>query len=258
MRYDGRPDRGRGRAGWLVVLAVAGGLLAGAAWAAAGTSAGERDREVAYRTGAAGESVPVAGETEAESMRLAGEAAGESIRLPSDPGAVPADRAVRRSMTAQARRDRAAARDPAGTSTDARAGGRATTKAGEPAGALTQQAVRVLRGWDRARAAAYAAGSVRSLRALYDDGAGEADVHLLRSYLRRGYRVEHLRMQLLAVHVLRHRPGLWDLRVTDRLAAAVAVGYGERLDLPRDRASTRTVVLRRDRSGEWRVARVSG
>jgi hypothetical protein len=118
--------------------------------------------------------------------------------------------------------------------------------------------VRVLRTWDRARAAAYATGSVRSLRALYLAGAGEADVRMLRSYLRRGYRVEGLRMQLLAVDVLRHRPGAWSLRVTDRVAAAAAVGYGERVALPRDRASTRTIELRRDRSGAWRVARVRG
>jgi hypothetical protein len=118
--------------------------------------------------------------------------------------------------------------------------------------------VRVLREWDRARAAAYATGSVRSLRELYVAGAGEADVRMLRSYLRRGYRVESLRMQLLAVDVLRHRPGAWSLRVTDRVAAAAAVGYGERVALPRDRASTRTIELRRDRSGAWRVAGVRG
>ena len=120
------------------------------------------------------------------------------------------------------------------------------------------RAARVLRGWDRARAAAYAAGSVRSLRVLYVDGAGRADVRLLRSYVRRGYRVEDLRMQLLTVRVLQHRPGLWRLRVTDRLAGAAAVGYGERVALPRDRASTRTVVLRRDRRGDWRVVLVRG
>jgi hypothetical protein len=118
--------------------------------------------------------------------------------------------------------------------------------------------VRVLRTWDRARAAAYATGSVRSLRALYLAGAGEADVRMLRSYLRRGYRVEGLRMQLLAVDVLRHRPGTWSLRVTDRVAGAAAVGYGERVALPRDRASTHRIELRRDRSGAWRVARVRG
>ncbi len=130
--------------------------------------------------------------------------------------------------------------------------------AGGAATGQTARAARVLRGWDRARAEAYAAGSVRSLRELYVDGAGEADVRLLRSYVRRGYRVEDLCMQLLAVHVLRHRPGRWRLRVTDRLAGGAAVGYGERVALPRDRASTRTVVLRRGRTGEWRVVRVRG
>jgi hypothetical protein len=45
--------------------------------------------------------------------------------------------------------------------------------------------------------------------------------------------------------------------VTDRLAGGVAVGHGERLHLPHDRASTRIVRLARAGSGRWRVARVS-
>ena len=119
-------------------------------------------------------------------------------------------------------------------------------------------AVEVLRGWDEARAAAYAAGSVQALRELYAGAAGTSDVRLLRSYLRRGYRVEGMRMQLLAVEVLAHDPGSWRLRVTDRLAGAVAVGHSERRALPRDRASTRIVRLVRAGSGRWRVVSVSG
>jgi hypothetical protein len=116
----------------------------------------------------------------------------------------------------------------------------------------------VLRGWDAARAAAYASGSVAALRELYARDAGASDVRLLRSYLRRGYRVEGMRMQLLAVRVLADGPGRWLLRVTDRLAGGEAVAYGARVALPRDRASTHTVRLVRGQDGRWRVAAVRG
>ena len=116
----------------------------------------------------------------------------------------------------------------------------------------------VLRSWDRARAAAYAAGSVTALRQLYADGAGATDVRVLRSYLHRGYRVDGMRMQLLAVSVRKHEPGTWVLRVTDRLAGARAVGHGEPVGLPRDRASTRTVRLERGPDDRWRVVSVRG
>lgn len=130
-------------------------------------------------------------------------------------------------------------------------GGSTAARPAEP------EAAAVLRRWDRRRATAYASGSARALRELYVGDAGAGDVRLLRSYLRRGYRVEGLRMQLLAVRVRHHAAGRWRLRVTDRLAGgAVAVGYGERVALPRDRASVRTVVLRRGGDGRWRMAAV--
>lgn len=151
------------------------------------------------------------------------------------------------------------------TTSDSQAGWTVFDADDRPSGLSGRQArsrsagpVDVLHAWDRARAAAYADGSVAALRKLYAGRAGAGDVRLLRSYLRRGYRIEGLRMQLLAVEVLAHEPARWRLRVTDRLAAGVAVGYGERVALPRDRASTRTVVLRRDRDGGWRVVRVRG
>ena len=122
----------------------------------------------------------------------------------------------------------------------------------------TPPQVRVLREWDRARAAAYARGSVGRLRELYVGAAGRSDVHLLRSYLGRGYRVEEMTTQLLAVEVLAHEPGSWLLRVTDRLAAAVAVRDDERVGLPRDRAGVHTVRLLRGDDGRWRVASVRG
>jgi hypothetical protein len=98
------------------------------------------------------------------------------------------------------------------------------------------------------------------LRSLYVEGseAGTSDVALLRAYLRRGLRVEEMRMQLLAVEVLREEHRLLRLRVTDRLAGAVAVGEGTRVDLPHDAASTRVVELRRSPGGRWRVGTVRG
>ena len=120
------------------------------------------------------------------------------------------------------------------------------------------RAVDVLRRWDAARAQAYATGSPAALRRLYEGDAGASDVRILQGYLGRGYRVEDLCMQLLDVRVLRHTSGVLTLRVTDRLAHAVAVGHGERIELPRDRAGTRTVRLVRGADGRWRVARVRG
>jgi hypothetical protein len=117
----------------------------------------------------------------------------------------------------------------------------------------------VLRRWDRARGRAFADGDPAALSKLYVDGsaAGTADLRLLRAYLRRGLRVEGMRMQLLRVEVLHDDPARLRLRVTDRLTGAVAVGRGTRLELPRDAASTRVVELRRPAAGaQWRVAEV--
>jgi hypothetical protein len=125
-------------------------------------------------------------------------------------------------------------------------------------GRTLRRARAVLHTWDDARAAAYRRGSLAHLGDLYVGRAGTADVRVLRSYLRRGYVVEDLRMQLLEVRVLDHRAGEWRLEVTDRLAGGTAVGYGDRLALPRDRASTRTIVLRRGGDGRWRAAAVRG
>jgi hypothetical protein len=113
----------------------------------------------------------------------------------------------------------------------------------------------VLRAWDRARSRAFAAGDVAALRRLYVPGsaAGTSDVRLLRRYLRRGLRVDGMRMQLLAVTVLARGPTALRVRVTDRLVGAVAVGHGVREPLPHDRASTRVVALRHA-GDRWRVA----
>ncbi|HLN78334.1 MAG TPA: hypothetical protein VK204_14895 [Nocardioidaceae bacterium] len=117
----------------------------------------------------------------------------------------------------------------------------------------------VLRRWDRARARAFADGDVAALRRLYVEGsaAGTADVRLLRGYLRRGLRVGGMRMQLLALEVVREGRGRLVLRVTDRLTGAVAVDGRTRMPLPQDAASTRVVELRRPRPDmPWRVASV--
>ena len=115
----------------------------------------------------------------------------------------------------------------------------------------------VLRGWDLARSQAFGEGDVAALRRLYVEGsaAGTSDARLLQAYLRRGLRVEGMRMQLLALEVLRQEPRRLLLLVTDRLVGAVAVGQGTRTPLPQDQASTRVVDLRRE-DGTWRVASV--
>ena len=119
--------------------------------------------------------------------------------------------------------------------------------------------VRLLRSWDLRRARAYAEGDAAALRRLYVPGsrAGAGDVRLLRSYRRRGLHVTGMRMQLFAVQVVAHTAGRWRVRVTDRLAGAVAVGHGQRIRLPRDQASSHVVTLVR-RAGTWQVGSVRG
>ncbi|QNN53210.1 hypothetical protein [Nocardioides mesophilus] len=146
---------------------------------------------------------------------------------------------------------------PASVRSSAPGAGARAVRAAPAAEGRVVAAARVLRRWDAARAVAYSRGSVPLLRRLYADGAGADDVRLLRDYARRGLRVQEMTTQLLAVEVLRHRPGLWRLRVTDRLSHAVAVGATGRVLLPRDDASTRTVQLVRQ-GGRWRAQRVSG
>lgn len=117
--------------------------------------------------------------------------------------------------------------------------------------------VAVLRAWDGRRARAWARGDLRGLRDLYLPGsaAGRRDAAMLAAWTGRGLRVRGMRMQLLAARVRARSARRVEVVVTDRLAHAVAAGHGTRLPLPRDAASTRTVVLRR-LAGEWRVATV--
>lgn len=103
--------------------------------------------------------------------------------------------------------------------------------------------VAVISAWDRRRAAAYAAADVRALRALYRPASrsGAADVRMLEEYVDRGLRVRGLRMQLLAVEVIRSDAKRVLLEVTDRMVGAEVVGRGEPVRLPVDRASHRRV-----------------
>ena len=142
------------------------------------------------------------------------------------------------------------ARDPS-----ARQAPVASPRAGSPRPGAVGLAV--LRAWDERRAAAWSRGDPAALRALYAAGsvAGRRDVAMLRAWSARGLRVRDMRMQVLALHVVRHRPDRLVLGVTDRLARADAVGPGVRHDLPRDAPSSHTVELVRV-AGEWRVAAV--
>jgi hypothetical protein len=119
--------------------------------------------------------------------------------------------------------------------------------------------VRTLAGWDRRRAAAWRLGSTRRLADLYVAGsaAGTRDVTSLRGYLRRGYRVSGMRMQLLRVAVLARAPDRWRLAVTDRLVGATVLRDGRRTALPRDSATRHLVTLMRGGDGRWRVATVA-
>lgn len=118
-------------------------------------------------------------------------------------------------------------------------------------------AARLLRSWDQARAAAWAAGDAEALRRLYRPGAdaGRADVAMLRAWADRGLRVRGLATQLLAVQVVERAPGRWLLRVRDRVAAAVAVGNGVRHELPAHRAAESIVELVAA-DGVWQVRSV--
>ena len=115
----------------------------------------------------------------------------------------------------------------------------------------------VLAAWDARRSAAWAEGDVPALRALYVAGSrtGRADVRMRAAYVDRGLRVEGLATQVLALDVIVESRGALSVRVTDRVVGGLVVGEGTSTSLPRDRATTRTLALRRI-DGEWLVASV--
>ena len=114
--------------------------------------------------------------------------------------------------------------------------------------------VRLLRSWDHRRARAYARGDRAALEALYVAGSrtGAADVSVLRGYLGRHLRVEGMHTQLFRAEVVERGGRRLTVLVTDVLTGAVATSGDRRWALPRDRPSTRRVVLVRV-AGEWRV-----
>ncbi len=116
----------------------------------------------------------------------------------------------------------------------------------------------VLRAWDAARAAAWAAGDPERLAALYTAGsvAGRRDVRLLERWSARSLHVTRLEPQVLALVVEDASATRLVLRVTDRLATLRAEVDGEPVRLPRDGPSTRRVVLERAGGTAWRVASV--
>ncbi len=116
-----------------------------------------------------------------------------------------------------------------------------------PTGSTTARALAVLHDWDASRAGAWSAGDTAALRALYTRGsaAGRADVRLLERYRGRGLHVHGLATQVLCLAVLGVGAGRLRVRVVDRLAGGTACGHGQCVPLPRDRATQRTVTLRR-------------
>lgn len=116
----------------------------------------------------------------------------------------------------------------------------------------------VLRDWDAARAAAWAAGDPVALEALYVGGseAGRRDVRLLGSYAARGLRVSGLRFQRLAVRVLADRDALLRLEVVERLLPATVRGGSVVRRLPAGQPVRRVIELRRVQD-TWRVTQVT-
>jgi len=115
----------------------------------------------------------------------------------------------------------------------------------------------VLADWDARRSAAWAEGDVAALRELYVAGShtGRRDARMLAAYVDRGLHVVGLATQVLALDVLDESADELTVRVTDRIVGGVVTGDAGGTPLPRDRASTRTLTLRRV-DGVWLMATV--
>lgn len=126
-----------------------------------------------------------------------------------------------------------------------------------PGGAPATGPRGVLADWDSRRSAAWADGDVTALRKLYVAGSrtGRADARMLAAYADRGLRVVGLATQVLALEVLDESADELAVRVTDRVVGGVVTGETGGTPLPRDRASTRTLALRRV-DGVWLMATV--
>lgn len=115
----------------------------------------------------------------------------------------------------------------------------------------------VLADWDARRSAAWAEGDVAALLKLYVAGSrtGRADARMLAAYADRGLHVAGLATQVLALEVLDESAAELTVRVTDRIVGGVVTGAAGGTPLPRDRASTRTLTLRRV-DGTWLMVSV--
>ena len=144
-----------------------------------------------------------------------------------------------------------------GSPSDRRQGRQRCRQGPRPSAPAVDDAAALLRDWDARRSAAYAAADVAALRSLYADGstAGRRDVAVLRSYRARGLRVVGLHDAAPRRAQRAPQAGAVVLRVTDRLAGAVAVGPGRRVRLPAGTARTRVVTLVDEGRG-WVVAEV--
>lgn len=115
----------------------------------------------------------------------------------------------------------------------------------------------LLGGLDAARTRAFVTAEPGRLHEVYvDAGAARADAEVLRSYRSRGLRLEGMQMVRESCRVTHRSRRRLTLDVVDRLGpTAVRTAVGHRRDLPHDRPTRHTVVLRQ--TGDlWRVATV--
>jgi hypothetical protein len=110
---------------------------------------------------------------------------------------------------------------------------------------------------DRRRELAYASEDPTLLRAIYVSGSPvlRHDLAMLRAYAERGVRLTGVRLRILDARLLGRFGRCVRLRVVDRLERPMAHGAEGAVPLPRDRATSRVMVLRGVASG-WRIAAV--
>jgi hypothetical protein len=118
------------------------------------------------------------------------------------------------------------------------------------------RALRVLRDWDAARAAALARGDRSALARLYTprSGLAGADVALLERYGRRGLELTAVQHQAVRVELTASGRGLVELMVVERLAVVeVRDGAGRERRLPGSQFAS--LALRFERAGGgWRLS----
>ncbi len=116
----------------------------------------------------------------------------------------------------------------------------------------------VLERLDRRRERAWRVGDVHLLQGVFTSGspAFNRDATMLRSYLRRGLRVDRVSLRLHTVVVVDVGHRCAQLNVIDQLGAAVARdGMGHRVALPADQPTRQLLRLRRTAQG-WRISGV--